>query len=258
MFQNESNKLNHIMQNNLIDKQLVDTTMAQCGVSNLDDASIRDTVKIGNQAFCVCPKIEGDDEGTLMSVNDLYEQLAERLDGVKVGLLHGKMKDEQKAAIMLDFKEKRIDVLVSTTVIEVGIDVPNATVMVIFNSERFGLSQLHQLRGRVGRGGGKAYCFLYTESDDEKAIARLKVICDSNDGFKIAEKDFEFRGGGDFLGTRQSGKSISDLGALSYPASVIFTAKKLCDEAFENPEYIKAVRPYAMEKYERLKDVALN
>ena len=159
---------------------------------------------------------------------------------------------------MLDFKEKRIDVLVSTTVIEVGIDVPNATVMVIFNSERFGLSQLHQLRGRVGRGGGKAYCFLYTESDDEKAIARLKVICDSNDGFKIAEKDFEFRGGGDFLGTRQSGKSISDLGALSYPASVIFTAKKLCDEAFENPEYIKAVRPYAMEKYERLKDVALN
>lgn len=219
---------------------------------------IRDTVKIGNQAFCVCPKIEGDDEGTLMSVNDLYEQLAERLDGVKVGLLHGKMKDEQKAAIMLDFKEKRIDVLVSTTVIEVGIDVPNATVMVIFNSERFGLSQLHQLRGRVGRGGGKAYCFLYTESDDERAIARLKVICDSNDGFKIAEKDFEFRGGGDFLGTRQSGKSISDLGALSYPASVIFTAKKLCDEAFENPEYIKAVRPYAMEKYERLKDVALN
>lgn len=219
---------------------------------------IRVTVSGGRQAFCVCPKIEGDDEGTLMSVNDLYGQLSERLVGVRVGLLHGKMKDEEKSAIMLDFKEKRIDVLVSTTVVEVGIDVPNATVMVIFNAERFGLSQLHQLRGRVGRGGEKSYCFLYTESDDERAIARLNVVCESGDGFKIAEKDFEFRGGGDFLGTRQSGKFINDLGALNYSASVIFTAKKLCDEAFENPEYVQSVKPFAMEKYERLKDVALN
>ena len=219
---------------------------------------IRDTVKQGKQVFCVCPKIEGDDEGTLMSVNDLFSQLSERLFGVNVGLLHGKMKDEEKASVMQKFKERQTDVLVSTTVVEVGIDVPNATVMVIFNAERFGLSQLHQLRGRVGRGGGKSYCFLYTESEDDRAIERLKVVCDSNDGFKIAEKDFEFRGGGDFLGTRQSGKFINDLGALNYPASVIFYAKKLCDEAFENPEYIKAVRPFAMEKYERLKDVALN
>lgn len=219
---------------------------------------IENTVKLGKQAFCVCPKIEGDEEGTLMSVNDLYEELESKLSDVKVGLLHGKMKDEEKARIMLDFKERRIDVLVSTTVVEVGIDVPNATVMVIYNAERFGLSQLHQLRGRVGRGGGESFCFLYSTSDDERANARLKVLCESADGFKIAEKDFEMRGGGDFLGTRQSGRFISDLGDLVYPTSAIYLAKKLCDEAFSSGEYIGGIREIALKKYEKLKDVALN
>ena len=125
---------------------------------------LENTVKSGRQVFCVCPKIEGDDEGTLMSVTDVFDELTQKLSGVKVGLLHGKMKDDEKSQIMLDFKERRIDLLVSTTVIEVGIDVPNATVMVVYDAERFGLSQLHQLRGRVGRGGEKSYCFLFSSS----------------------------------------------------------------------------------------------
>ena len=219
---------------------------------------IRDTVKGGNQAFCVCPKIEEDEEGTLMSVTELFEELSAKLTGVRVGLLHGKMKDAEKAQIMADFKAKAFDVLVSTTVVEVGIDVPNATVMVIYNAERFGLSQLHQLRGRVGRGADKSYCFLFTRSDDEKSLERLKVLCSSTDGFQIAEKDFEMRGSGDFMGTRQSGRFLNDLGDLVYPPSVIFSAKKLCDDAFSHPEELADLRTHAMDKYERLKDVTLN
>lgn len=219
---------------------------------------IRDTVKGGNQAFCVCPKIEEDEEGTLMSVTELFEELSAKLTGVRVGLLHGKMKNAEKARIMADFKAKAFDVLVSTTVVEVGIDVPNATVMVIYNAERFGLSQLHQLRGRVGRGADKSYCFLFTRSDDEKSLERLKVLCSSTDGFEIAEKDFEMRGSGDFMGTRQSGRFLNDLGDLVYPPSVIFSAKKLCDDAFSHPEELADLRTHAMDKYERLKDVTLN
>ncbi len=219
---------------------------------------IRDTVKGGNQAFCVCPKIEEDEEGTLMSVTELFEELSAKLTGVRVGLLHGKMKDAEKARIMADFKAKAFDVLVSTTVVEVGIDVPNATVMVIYNAERFGLSQLHQLRGRVGRGADKSYCFLFTRSDDEKSLERLKVLCSSTDGFEIAEKDFEMRGSGDFMGTRQSGRFLNDLGDLVYPPLVIFSAKKLCDDAFSHPEELADLRTHAMDKYERLKDVTLN
>ena len=159
---------------------------------------------------------------------------------------------------MQDFKDKKSDLLVSTTVVEVGIDVPNATVMIIYNAERFGLSQLHQLRGRVGRGGDKSYCFLYSSTDDQKATERLNVLCENADGFKIAEKDFEMRGSGDFMGMRQSGKFFNELGNLSYSASVIFFAKRICDEVFTSPEYIDAIRGVALEKYERLKDVTMN
>ena len=219
---------------------------------------VQDTVKSGRQVFCVCPKIEEDDEGTVMSVTELYDELSRVLSGVRVGLLHGKMKDAEKSEIMQNFKDKNLDLLVSTTVVEVGIDVPNATVMIIYNAERFGLSQLHQLRGRVGRGTDKSFCFLYSKTDDEKAIERLNVLKDNADGFNIAEKDFEMRGSGDFMGTRQSGKFLNDLGNLNYSPSVIFFAKKLCDEAFAYPEEMAKIRKVALEKYERLKDVTLN
>ncbi len=219
---------------------------------------VEETVKTGRQVFCVCPKIEEDDEGTVMSVTELFNQLSKSLQGVRVSLLHGKMKDAEKAQIMQDFKDKKSDLLVSTTVVEVGIDVPNATVMIIYNAERFGLSQLHQLRGRVGRGGDKSYCFLYSATDDQKASERLGVLRDNADGFKIAEKDFDMRGSGDFMGTRQSGKFFNELGNLNYSSSVIFFAKRICDEVFTSPEYISQIRGVALEKYERLKDVTLN
>ena len=193
-----------------------------------------------------------------MSATELYEELTEKMHGVKVGLLHGRMKDKEKNAVMQDFKEKKIDFLVSTTVIEVGIDVPDASVMVIYNAERFGLSQLHQLRGRVGRSDIKSYCFLLTKAVDGVAIERLKVLKDNSDGFKISEFDFRLRGAGDFLGDRQSGKFMNDLGALNYSTEAIFLAKKISDEMFSSSYGLEKIKEVAIRKYEKLKDIALN
>ena len=213
--------------------------------------------KKGNQSYFVCPKIEGDEEGSLMSVTELFDTLKNRLPGVRFALLHGKMKDKEKAEVMAAFKAKQYDCLVSTTVIEVGVDVPDATIMVIYNAERFGLSQLHQLRGRVGRGDKKSYCFLLPGADSPEARERLAAIRASSDGFAIAEKDLELRGGGDFFGTRQSGHVISDIKNLHYPASVIFEAKKLADEALLCAD-AGDLRARALQKFESLQNVVLN
>ena len=156
------------------------------------------------------------------------------------------------------FKNKQYDCLVSTTVIEVGVDVPDATVMVIYNAERFGLSQLHQLRGRVGRGEQKSYCFLLMGSDTDLARERLEVIKNNTDGFKIAEMDLQMRGSGDFMGTRQSGRVLSEIKNLKFPASVIFTAKAISDEAFSGNFNTTLLAKIAAAKYESLKDVVLN
>ena len=220
-------------------------------------AYIGGEAKKGNQSYFVCPKIEGDEEGSLMSVTELFDELKNRLPTVRFALLHGKMKDKEKSEIMQAFKEKRYDCLVSTTVIEVGIDVPDATIMVIYNAERFGLSQLHQLRGRVGRGDKKSYCFLLLGSDSPEARERLSVIKNNTDGFKIAEYDLQMRGGGDFLGTRQSGKMLSEIRNLRYPPEVIFQAKKLADEAVSCADTV-LLRSLALKKYESLQDVILN
>ena len=167
-------------------------------------------------------------------------------------------KEKEKAEVMTDFKERRYDCLVSTTVIEVGVDVPNATIMIIYNAERFGLSQLHQLRGRVGRGDEKSYCFLLMGTDSETARERLTAIKSTTDGFKIAEKDLEMRGSGDFFGTRQSGKMLSDIKNLRYSTEIIFVAKRLTDEAFEGRYDTEELRMAAIKKYNALKDVVLN
>ena len=212
----------------------------------------------GRQSYFVCPKIEGDEEGTVMSVTELFEELSQKMRGVRLALLHGKMKEAEKNAVMADFKAGRYDCLVSTTVIEVGVDVPNATIMVIYNAERFGLSQLHQLRGRVGRGSQKSYCFLLMGTDTPQARERLSVIKNNSDGFKIAEADLQLRGGGDFMGTRQSGRVLTEIGNLKFPASVIFTAKAISDEAFSGGFEISALRQAALEKYKALEDVVLN
>ena len=166
---------------------------------------IKKTLDSGNQAYIVCPAVE-EAEGDITSAVKHAENLAEKeFRDYKVGLLHGKMKPKDKEKIMSAFQKGDIQLLVSTTVIEVGVDVPNATVMVIENAERFGLSQLHQLRGRVGRGKDKSYCVLVSDAQGESAKARLEIMCKTNNGFVIADKDLELRGPGEFFGSKQHG-----------------------------------------------------
>ena len=219
---------------------------------------IQNQTQQGRQAYFVCAKIDDDEEGSIISVTELYEELKTKLPTVRFALLHGRMKDKEKTEIMTAFKNGEFDCLVSTTVIEVGVDVPNATIMIIYNAERFGLSQLHQLRGRVGRGSEKSYCFLLIGSDSETARERLTTLKTHTDGFKIAEKDLEMRGGGDFFGTRQSGKMLGDIKNLRYPAQVVFAAKKLSDDTFEGRFDDEALRAKAIKKYDELKDIVLN
>ncbi len=219
---------------------------------------IEKEIKSGNQAYFVCPKIEGDDEGEIISVKELFNDLQNVYPNFNIGLLHGKLKDSEKQSVMLDFKDKKYDILVSTTVIEVGVDVSSATIMVIYNAERFGLSQLHQLRGRVGRSDKKSYCFLLEGNETPKSKERLNAVKNCSDGFKISEIDYDIRGGGDFLGERQSGKFLKDLGGLKYPSSVIFFAKALSEEAFNDENNVESLKLCAKEMYEKLKNVTLN
>ena len=160
----------------------------------------------GRQVYIVCPAIEDTPDGGLNAVKSYYEDIAKALlPDRRVGLMHGKLKPKEKAAVMDDFKAGRLDALVSTTVIEVGVDVPNATVMVIENAERYGLSALHQLRGRVGRGAAESWCFLVSDNTAESVQKRLRFLCSTSDGFAVAQFDLETRGPGDFFGSRQHG-----------------------------------------------------
>ena len=160
----------------------------------------------GRQVYLVCPAIEDTPDGGLNAVKSYYEDIAKALlPERRVGLMHGKLKPKEKAAVMEDFKAGRLDALVSTTVIEVGVDVPNASVMVIENAERYGLSALHQLRGRVGRGAAESWCFLVSDNQSENVQKRLKFLCSTTDGFAVAQYDLETRGPGDFFGSRQHG-----------------------------------------------------
>jgi ATP-dependent DNA helicase RecG len=168
-------------------------------------AFIDKNVRLGTQVYVVCPLIEETEKSDLKNAQELSEKLSERFPHMTVGLLHGKMKPKIKDEIMNQFAAGKIDVLVSTTVIEVGVNVPNANVMIIENAERFGLSQLHQLRGRVGRGCDQAYCVLIAHGNNEVTRKRMETMCISNDGFYISEQDLKLRGPGDFFGTRQHG-----------------------------------------------------
>jgi ATP-dependent DNA helicase RecG len=159
----------------------------------------------GRQGYIVCPMIEESDMD-LQDVKTYAKKLSQgTFKDYTVGLLHGRMSGAQKEQVMNDFKEHKIDLLVSTTVVEVGVDVPNAAIMVIENAERFGLAQLHQLRGRVGRGEFKSYCILKYNSNSAIVRERMKTMTTTEDGFKIAEKDLELRGSGEFFGTKQHG-----------------------------------------------------
>jgi len=191
------------------------------GRNSVYDFACRE-VRQGRQVYVVCPLIEENEKLGLNSVEMIYGELREKhFKGISVGMLHGRMNAKEKEEVMNAFKENRTSVLVSTTVIEVGVNVPNATIMVVENAERFGLAQLHQLRGRVGRGRDKSYCMLISSSKTEVSRKRLNILRDSSDGFFIAEEDLKLRGGGEIFGCRQSGESgfvladlIDDIGLL--------------------------------------------
>lgn len=192
---------------------------------------IRSCVAEGRQAYIVCPAVE-ENENDITSVKEYFVRVSnEDLNGITVGMLHGKMKAADKDKVMNSFASGEIKVLVATTVIEVGIDVPNATVMLIENAERFGLSQLHQLRGRIGRGGYESTCILMTSKSEASIPERLKIICTTNDGMKIADEDLKLRGPGDFLGNRQHGlpeMKIADLAAdMPLLKNAVSTANEL-------------------------------
>ena len=175
---------------------------------------IHDQIKKGRQVFVICPLIEESDILEVKSATEEYERLRDKIyPNLNIGLLHGKMKSKEKEEIMQKFLNKKINILVSTSVIEVGIDVPNATVMVIEGADRFGLAQLHQFRGRVGRGEYQSFCFLFTDSTSVKTSQRLKALIKSSNGFELAEQDLKIRGPGELVGVRQSG--LPDLAMAS-------------------------------------------
>ena len=198
----------------------------------------------GRQAYIVYPLVEESEKMDLKNASDEYEQLQKTFTDFKIGLLHGRMNAEEKQSIMQSFVKGDMQILVSTTVIEVGVDVANATVMMVENAERFGLSQLHQLRGRVGRGRHQSYCILILgKGFSEEAVSRLKSMEQTNDGFKIAEKDLELRGPGEFLGTRQSGLPEFKMANLVRDGRILQESKQAAsqlikkDPDLQNPEH---------------------
>jgi ATP-dependent DNA helicase RecG len=185
----------------------------------------------GRQAYWVCPLIEESEKLELQTAVALHEELTTALPQFRVGLLHGRMKPDEKAATMAAFVTGEINVLVATTVIEVGVDVPNASMMVIEHAERFGLAQLHQLRGRIGRGAAESTCvLLFEEPVGDIAKMRLKVIFENTDGFEIARQDLLIRGPGEFMGARQSGVPLLRFADLERDAALIEQARDTADE----------------------------
>lgn len=202
---------------------------------------IRQQIKQGQQAFVICPLIEESEKLEVKSVTQEYEKLTKEIfPDLKIAMLHGRMKPKEKEQIMTDFKDKKTNVLVSTSVVEVGIDIPNATVMMIEGSERFGLAQLHQFRGRVGRGEHQSYCFLFTDSPAKTTQARLKALLKCENGFELAEKDLKIRGPGELYGIRQSGLpdlAMANLGNLPLVEQTRKEANNLLDKDSELKNY---------------------
>ena len=198
----------------------------------------------GRQVYIVCPAIEDAGGSGLNAVKSYYEDIAKALlPDRRVGLMHGRLKPKEKAEVMEDFKAGRLDALVSTTVIEVGVDVPNATVMVIENAERYGLSALHQLRGRVGRGAAESWCFLVSDNASESVQKRLRFLCSTSDGFAVAQYDLETRGPGDFFGSRQHGLPTLQVADLMNDTRTLHAAQNeaaallAADPLLERPEH---------------------
>jgi ATP-dependent DNA helicase RecG len=204
---------------------------------------IRKELKAGRQAYVICPLIEESEQLDVQNAIDVHNYLTQFFKEFHVGLLHGRMSGEEKEAVMTAFKSGDIHVLVSTTVVEVGVNVPNATVMVIYDAERFGLAQLHQLRGRVGRGDAQSYCILIADGKSETARERMRIMTETTDGFKLSEYDLKLRGPGDFFGYKQSGLPDFKIADLIHDYRALEVARRdagemVASKAFwEAPEY---------------------
>lgn len=208
---------------------------------------IQSEIDAGRQAYVVYPLIEESETLSAKAATIEAERLQKEVfPQYKIGLLHGKLKNDEKEQVMKDFKDKKYNILVSTTVVEVGVDVPNATVMLIENAERFGLSQLHQLRGRVGRNSLQSYCILHTSTKSQETRERLNIMTQTNDGFVIAEKDLQLRGPGEFLGTRQSGLPDLIISDIVRDAKILEMARN---------EAIDFVKTNKIEDYPKLKEI---
>jgi ATP-dependent DNA helicase RecG len=217
----------------------------------------------GEQLYIVYPLVEESEKLDLKSAVEGFEIIKDRFNQHTVGLIHGRLKPQEKADIMKDFKEKKIKILVATTVIEVGIDVPNATMMIIRHAERFGLSQLHQLRGRIGRGGHECDCFLVGNPKSESGKGRIKAMVETNDGFKLSEIDLKIRGPGDMLGTKQSGVPDFNLANLIRDESILVTSKQIAekiikaDPNLESLDY-RLIKKKLNEEHTELMELQLN
>jgi ATP-dependent DNA helicase RecG len=200
---------------------------------------IRKKVAEGRQVYIVCPLVEDSDTIEAKSAMELSDRIAKKdFSDLRVGLIHGKMKSKDKETVMKSFVDGEISILVSTTVIEVGVNVPNSTIMVIENAERFGLAQLHQLRGRVGRGREQSFCILYNNSKAKIAEERMKIMQKTNDGFIISEKDLELRGPGEFFGTRQHGIPDLKIANLFKDIEILKLAQEAAIELLKNDRYL--------------------
>ncbi len=221
---------------------------------------LREQIAAGRQAYIVCPRVEGQGDDDVASAESVFRQLSQSvLSGLRVELLHGRMDRDRRHDVMGRFRDHEIDVLVSTTVIEVGVNVPNATIMVIQQAERFGLAQLHQLRGRICRGSYQGYCFLFSEADTPDAVDRLTAVEKTTDGFELAEKDAELRGPGDILGLRQSGSMPLRIADPVRDLAILQIARRLAQELvddgrFDRPEF-RELRAIVLERFANVFDL---
>jgi len=224
-------------------RQPIDTFFVNSGYRPRIHAFIKKQLEAGRQAYVVCPMIEESEERVMRAVNEYAEEIGGALNGYKTACLHGKLKADEKQDIIEAFSRNEINVLVSTTVIEVGINVPNATVMLIENADRYGLAGLHQLRGRIGRGIHKSYCILISDSRSKAAITKLKAMTRTSDGFELSDLDLKLRGAGDFFGVRQHGLPEFKIANLYKDMDILKEAQQAANEIYgkEPPELINEI-----------------
>ena len=211
---------------------------------------MRSQIEAGRQAYVVCPLIEMNEESDLPSAEEVYDELRWGIfRGIPCGLVHGRLPAAEKERVMQEFYENKIKLLVSTTVIEVGVNVPNASIMVIEHAERFGLAQLHQLRGRIGRGPYASYCILVSEGKTENARERLKIMATTSDGFKLAEEDLRLRGPGQFFGSLQHGLPDLKIARVPEDIDILLAAHRAAEATLQSQGGLDFIRPVLALQY---------